>query len=121
MKKTLFAFLTIVVISCNTNQSPITEMVFSNNGKKDIENLWISIEGSKIVIGTLKSGDNKSIFLNAIGNKRIDYGFIGDESLRNKMGGELFFYGNQIPSKSGTLEIGFENGLIHSLKSKPKE
>ena len=51
--------------------------------------------------------------------KRIDYGFKGDENLRKKMGGELFFYGSQIPMKASSLEVGLEDGLIHKLVGKP--
>lgn len=121
MKRTLFALLILVILGCQGDQSPKTEIIISNLGEKNIDNLWISIEGSKTIIGTLKPGDHSSILLNAIGNKRIDYGFKGDEVLRNKMGGELFFFGNQIPSKAGMLEVGFQNGLIHSLSSEQKE
>ena len=110
----------IVIMGCRAGEPPKTEIVLSNLGERNIDNLWISIEGSKTNIGTLKPGDHKAILADAIGNKRIDYGFKGDEILRNKMGGELFFFGNQIPSKAGMLEVGFRNGLIHSLKSKPK-
>ena len=110
----------IVIMGCRAGEPPKTEIVLSNLGERNIDNLWISIEGSKTNIGTLKPGDHKDIFIDAIGNKRIDYGFKGDENLRKKMGGELFFFGNQIPSKAGMLEVGFRNGLIHSLKSKPK-
>ena len=99
----------------------MTEIIISNLGKNDIENLWISIESAKTTIGTLNSGNQKTILLKPIGNKRIDYGFKGDEALRSKMGGELFFFGNQIPMKSGILEVEFEDGLIHRLRSRPKE
>ncbi len=121
MKKTLTALVIMVVFGCQADRSPKTEIIISNLGKNDIENLWISIESTKTAIGTLKSGDQKSILLNPIGNKRIDYGFKGDQNLRSKMGGELFFFGNQVPMKSGILEVGFEDGLIHRLRSKTKE
>ena len=62
----------------------------------------------------------KTISVDAIGNKRIDYGFHGDEKLRKKMGEELFLFGSQEPETSGTLEIGFENGLVHKLVGTPK-
>ena len=61
-------------------------------------------------------------------NQRLDQSLKDEKSyfytfdhLRNKMGGELFFYGNQIPLKASILEVGFENGLIHSLNSKFKQ
>ena len=98
----------------------MTEIIISNLGKNDIENLWISIEGLKTIIGTLRPGDKKSLIFNAIGNQRIDYGFKHDEALRSRMGGELFFFGSQIPMKSSILEVGFDNGLIRRLVSKPK-
>lgn len=119
MKKLIFALIIIVIFGCQADQPPKTEIIFSNLGQKDIENLWISIDGANTTVGLLKPGEQKSIVLDAIGNQRIDYGFTNDSSLRNKMGGELFFYGNQIPSKQGILEVGFENGMIRRLISKP--
>ena len=121
MNKTLFAMMIAVVfLGCQADRSPETEIIFSNLGKNSIENLWISIEGTKTVIGTIQSGEQKSILLNPVGNKKIDYGFKGDEALRSRMDGELFFFGNQIPMKSGILEVGFEDGLIRRLRSKQK-
>ena len=121
MKKTLLSILFVVIFGCQADKSPKTEIIISNLGQEAIENLWISLNSSKLNIGTLKAGEHKNIFLDAIGNKRIDYGFQNDDALRGKMGGELFFYGNQIPMKSGILEVGFKNGLIHRLMSKQKE
>ena len=120
MEKIIITLLTLMVFACQADKPPQTELVISNIGKTDFVNLWLSIEGSKLVIDNLKPGEHKSFYVDAIGNKRIDYGFKGDEDLREKMDGELFFYGNQMPMKSSTLEIGLENGLIRSIVAKPK-
>ena len=113
--------LTLIVFGCQTDKAPQTELVVSNTGTTDFVNLWFSIDGSKLVIDSLKPGEHRTFHIDAIGNKRINYGFNGDESLREKMGGELFFYGNQMPMKSSTLEVGLDNGLIRSIVAKPEQ
>ena len=120
MKRIIVVLLVLIIFGCQADKPPQTELIVSNIGKTDLTDLWFSIDGSKLAIESLKPGEHKQFDIDAIGNKRIDYGFKGDENLRKKMDGELFFYGNQIPGKSCVLEVEFEDGLIHSIVARPK-
>jgi hypothetical protein len=71
MKRTLFALLIIVIMGCQGDQPPKTEIVISNLGEQNIDNLWISIEGSKTNIGTLKPGENRGILVDPSETKEL--------------------------------------------------
>jgi hypothetical protein len=120
MKEFILTLLVLIIFGCQAEKPPQTELILSNIGKTDFIDLWFSIDNSKVVIDSLKPGEQKSFHLDAIGNKRIDYGFKGDKDLRKRMGGELFFYGSRVPMESSILEIGLEDGLIHKIVCKPK-
>jgi len=120
MKRLIITLIILAILGCSENNSPKTELIVTNIGKTEFKDFWLKIDKQKLIIDSLKPGEHKKFNLQAIGNKRIDYGFTEDEELRDKMGGELFFYGNQIPNEPGILEVGLNNGLVHKLVSKQK-
>ncbi|MEJ2158611.1 MAG: hypothetical protein P8X96_25070 [Desulfobacteraceae bacterium] len=121
MKKLIITLLVLVVFGCQGEKALETELIISNVGKTDFINLWFSIDNEKLMIDRLRPGEQRSFHIDAVGDKRIDYGFEGDEGLRRRMGGELFFYGRQDSKASGTLEIGLKDGLIHKMVGKPRK
>lgn len=125
MKKFLFLLVMLFFWGCQTNhfdqaktdQNAQTKIILSNIGTTDIDNLWLSFDDMKIDIGDIKPGEYRVIYVKPIGKKRIDYGFDGDEAIRNRMGGELYFIGNHIPGRAGIFTVGFNGGLIHESTS----
>lgn len=80
MKGIIVILLVLIVFGCPADKPPQTELIISNIGKTDLTNLWFSIDGSKLVIESLKPGEHKQFHIDAIRKKRIDYGFNGDEN-----------------------------------------
>lgn len=125
MKKLSLLLAVLFFLGCQTDssvqarkdQSVQTKIIISNIGKADIESLWFSFDDEKISIGNIKSGEIRVVYVTPIGKKRVDYGFKGDDAIRSRMGGELYFLGNHIPGRAGIYEVSFNNGLIHKTSS----